>query len=82
MFRKISTSQLKIHLFVAIAALLAVSPVNAHPSGHAGITMSQLIEHMLVSPFHIGVITVSVIVLAIVIHNVSKQKALKAHKSK
>jgi len=72
---------LKTRLSLAVPALLAVSTASAHPSGHAEITMSQLIEHMLASPFHTGIIAASVIAVAVVIRTVSKQKAAKADKS-
>jgi len=81
MLRKMFTTKLKIRLSLAVPALLAVSQVSAHPSGHAEVTMSQLIEHMLASPFHTGIIAASVIVVAVVIRTVSKQKAAKADKS-
>jgi hypothetical protein len=68
-------------LLLVTPALLAVSQVSAHPSGHAEITMSQLIEHMLASPFHTGIIAVSVIAVAVMIRTVAKQKAVKADKS-
>ncbi len=72
---------LKTRLSLAVPALLAVSTASAHPSGHAEVTMSQLIEHMLASPFHTGIIAASVIAVAVVIRTVSKQKAAKADKS-
>jgi hypothetical protein len=74
-------TKLKIRLSLTVSALLAVSQVSAHPSGHTEITMSQLIEHMLASPFHTGIIAASVIAVAVVIRTVSKQRAIKADKS-
>ena len=81
MLKNIFTTKFKIRLSLAVPALLAVSQVSAHPGGHAEVTMSQLVEHMLASPFHTGIIAASVIAVAVVIRTVSKQKAAKADKS-
>ena len=56
---------------LAIPALLAVSTVSAHPGDHAGVTMSQLVDHMLASPFHAGMIVATVAVVAFIIRKVS-----------
>lgn len=74
-------NKLKIRLSLAVPALLAASQVSAHPGGHEDVTMLQLIEHMLASPFHAGVITVAVIAVAFTVHKLSKHKASKVNKS-
>lgn len=61
---------------IAPAALLTTK-ASAHPNGHAELTMSQLIDHMLASPFHTGMIATAVIAVAFVIYNVAN----KANKS-
>jgi len=71
----------KTRLSIALPALLVVSQASAHPSGHTEITMSQLVEHMLASPFHTGVIVVAVLAVAFTIHKLSKHKASKVNKS-
>jgi len=73
--------KLKTRLSLAVPALLAVSQVSAHPSGHAEVTISQLIEHMLASPFHTGVIVAAVLAVAFTVHKLSKHKASKVNKS-
>jgi len=80
MLKNIFTTKFKIRLSLAVPALLAVSQVSAHPRGHAEVTMSQLIEHMLTSPFHTGVIAVAVLAVAFTVHRLSKLKASKANK--
>jgi len=59
-------------LSLAIPALLAVSMASAHPGGHMEFTMSQVINHMLASPFHTGIIVAGVVAVAFIIHKVSK----------
>lgn len=80
MLRKMFTTKFKTRLSLAVPALLAVSQVSAHPSGHAEITMSQLIEHMLASPFHTGIIAMAVIAVAFTVYKLSKLKTSKANK--
>ena len=81
MLKNIFTTKFKIRLSLAVPALLAVSQVSAHPSGHAEVTMSQLIEHMLASPFHTAIIAASVVAVAVVIRTVLKQKVAKLDQS-
>lgn len=81
MLRKMFTTKLKTRLSLAVPALFAVSTASAHPSGHAEVTMSQLIEHMLASPFHTGVIVAAVLAVAFAVHKLSKHKASKVNKS-
>lgn len=76
------TTKLKTRLSLAVPALCVGSSVSAHPSGHVEITMSKLIEHVLSSPFHIGVIATVVIAAALCVHSVSKQNKSKAKKLK
>ena len=69
-------------LSLAIPALLAVSTASAHPSGHTEFTMSQVINHMLASPFHTGVIVAGVVATAFAVSLASKHKGSKANKPK
>jgi len=69
-------------LSLAIPALLAVTTASAHPSGHMEFTMSQVINHMLSSPFHAGIIATVVIAVALGVRALSKQKTSKARKLK
>ena len=60
-------------LSLAIPALLAATQASAHPGDHMEFTMSQVISHMLTSPFHTGIIVIAVVAVAFVIHkHVSK----------
>ena len=74
-----TTTKFKIRLSLAISALLAVSTASAHPSGHAEINTSQLLEHMFASPFHTGIIAIAV---ALAVGAIYKQKISKATKLK
>jgi hypothetical protein len=69
-------------LSLAIPALLAASTASAHPSGHMEFTMSQVINHMLASPFHTGIIVAGVVAVAFAVSSVSKRKGSKANKPK
>jgi type IV secretory pathway VirB2 component (pilin) len=69
-------------LSLAIPALLAVSTASAHPSGHMEFTMSQVINHMLASPFHTGIMVAGIVAIAFAINLVSKRKGSKANKLK
>lgn len=76
------TTKFKIRLSLAISALIAVSTASAHPSGHAEINTSQLLEHMFASPFHTGIIAIGVIAVALAVGAIYKQKTSKATKLK
>jgi len=76
------TNKTLTRLSFAILALLAASTASAHPSGHMELTMSQMINHMLASPFHTGMIVAGVIVVSFVINAVSKRKVSKVNKAK
>lgn len=67
-------------LSLALPALLTASNVSAHSGSHAEVTMSQLIDHMLASSFHIGIVASVVITVAFVFHSLSKKKTEKANK--
>lgn len=53
-------------------AVLLTTQASAHPNGHSELTTSGLIEHMLASPFHTGIIAAGAIAVAVVIHKVAK----------
>ncbi len=76
------TTKFKLRLLLAMSALFAVSTASAHPGGHAEINMSQLIEHMLASPFHTGIIAIISIAVAFGLGAISKQKTSKTNKLK
>ncbi len=61
--------------------VLFSTQATAHPNGHAELTVSQVINHMLASPFHTGVIATVVIVVAMIILKIAKLKAVRANKS-
>ncbi len=72
--------QFKQHIGKTVRKLGMITPLvlftaeaSAHPNGHAELTISQLIEHMLASPFHTGIIAVGVTVVAFVIHKVANK---------
>ena len=57
-------------LSLAIPALLAATQANAHPSGHAELSTTQLFNHMLASPYHTGIF-VGIAIAAVIIWKVS-----------
>lgn len=61
-------------LSLAIPAFLMASQASAHSSGHAELTVSQVISHLVTSPFHAGVIAVSVLMVASLIALVAQYK--------
>ena len=64
-------------LSLAIPALLAVSQASAHPGGHMEFTISQLVSHVVASPFHAGIIAVSVLVVVLLINKIAKYKTMQ-----
>ena len=68
-------------LSLAIPAFLAASQASAHPSGHTELTVSQVIGHVVASPFHVGVIVTSVLAVVLLL-NKAKHKVMKRAVSK
>lgn len=59
-------------LGIIAPAILLTTEASAHPNGHTELTMSQLINHMLASPFHTGIVAAGFIAAAFVILKVAK----------
>ena len=53
-------------------AVFLTEQASAHPNGHSELTTSGLIEHMLASPFHTGIIAAGAIAVAVIVHKVAK----------
>ena len=58
-------------LSFAIPVLLVTTQANAHPSGHAELSTTQLLNHMLASPYHTGIFVGIAIAAAVIIRKVS-----------
>lgn len=75
--RKTTPVRLLFAIPLVIAALLIVSTASAHPNGHIELTMSQLIGHMFASPFHTGIIVVTIIASSFLIRLLFTKKSNK-----
>ena len=50
---------------VAAALLTAAGPASAHPTGHGGFSLAELVAHLSTNAFHIGVIVAAVVAIAL-----------------
>ncbi len=50
---------------VATALLIAAGPASAHPTGHGGFSLAELVAHLSTNAFHIGVIVAAFVAIAL-----------------
>lgn len=78
---KTQLNKARIRLPLAISTFLVASTAAAHPGEHMEFTMPQVINHMITSPFHAGIIITALVAVVVAVSLVSKRKGSKANKS-
>ena len=58
-------------LLFVISSLFVATQANAHPSGHTELSIIQLFNHMLTSPYHTGLFIGIAIVTTVIVWRVS-----------
>ncbi len=58
-------------LLLALPALLVATQANAHSGGHMELSSSQILSHMLASPYHTGIMVAGFIAVAFIVLKVS-----------